>query len=143
MLYRLVIRGDQLSPGEYAGRVWANAGCCTHSNRIPVTVTVLGSSDVQEIRDFTSILGAPRPNPTAGPICFAVRLPEPGRVRVSVVDAAGRRVAVVLDRVFPAGTSVQQWRPSEGFRARLASGVYYLTLESAAGREAREFVIGH
>lgn len=143
MPYRLVIRGDLLGPGEYAGRVWANAGCCTHANCIPVTVTVLGASAVQEIRDFTGILGAPHPNPTAGPICFAVRLAEPGRVRVSVVDAAGRRVATVLDREFSAGTSIQQWRPSEGFRARLASGVYYLTLESAAGREVQDFVIRH
>lgn len=141
MHYQLVIRGDLLTPGVHTGRVWANAGCCTRENCIPVTVTILDAEEVREAAESPGLLGRPYPNPTAGGIRFSVRLPRAGRARASIFDAGGRRVAIILDRELPAGVSVQQWRPSDVLAGRLSSGLYCITLETAAGRESRVFVV--
>lgn len=141
MHYRLEVLGALLGAGVHSGKVWANGGCCSRSNCIPVTVRILAPADVEEINGMTGVLGPPHPNPTSGAIHFGIRLADAGRARVSIVDAGGRQVAQVLDRDLPAGISLQQWRPSDAFRTRLASGIYFIHLESAAGREARAFVI--
>ncbi len=139
--YRAEIDAGELGPGVHAGKIWAHGGCCTRSNCIPVTIHVLDPAEVHEISAGTGVLGAPWPNPASGAIRYDIRLSRPGRVRVSVVDAGGRQVAVILDRDLRAGVAIQEWQPSEEFRARLASGIYFLRCESAAGREARAFVI--
>ncbi len=71
-------------------------------------------------------LAPPAPNPTTGAVRLAATLAEAGSVRLSVYDALGREVAVLLDGPQPAGTQTVAWDA-----ARVAAGVYVVRLEAA------------
>jgi hypothetical protein len=64
-------------------------------------------------------LSAPRPNPARDRATFVLSLPEPERVTVALYDPLGRRVAVLRDGSFEAGSHVIEL---DG--AGLPSGVY-------------------
>ncbi len=49
---------------------------------------------------------AVRPNPASGRVAVRLSLAEAGMARVSVVDALGREVALLLDGPLPAGETV-------------------------------------
>jgi plastocyanin len=51
----------------------------------------------------------PTPDPSAGPVRFALSVPSPTRVRVEVFDIAGRRMAVIADGVLTAGEHPMSW----------------------------------
>lgn len=51
----------------------------------------------------------PAPDPSAGPVRFALSVPAPTRVRVEVLDVAGRRMAVIADEVLAAGERPMSW----------------------------------
>jgi hypothetical protein len=81
-------------------------------------------------------LDAPRPNPSAGRVVVPYTLPTAGEVSVTVYDALGRRVAVV----------VSGWREAGRHAAvveagLLGSGVYVVRLVTAEGeRRAVTFI---
>ncbi len=92
------------------------------------------------IAEFTDLTAAPIPQPTARlgqnfpnpfnpstEITFS--LVEPGPVRLSIHDLAGRRVALLLDHALGAGDHRVRWQPVD-----LASGHYFYRLR-AEGRE--------
>lgn len=81
-------------------------------------------------------LHPPRPNPAAGSVTVAFDLPEGGPVLVDLVDALGRRVAVVADGERGAGTHTVAVGMS-----RLAPGVYTVRLRSGAGHSARRLTV--
>lgn len=62
--------------------------------------------------------GAPFPNPAARAVTIPLVVPVAGRAEVAVLDALGRRVAVLLDGETPAGTR------SLRLDASLAAGTY-------------------
>jgi hypothetical protein len=66
-----------------------------------------------------------RPNPTAGPIRIAYQVRIPGRVTISLVDAAGRVRAKVLEG--HAASGVVSWQPRG-----LGPGVYFVKLDTGA-----------
>jgi hypothetical protein len=61
-----------------------------------------------------------RPNPFNPRCTVQFRLKDPGPVRVEVFDLAGRRVRILADARYPAGTHELTLEPGEG----MASGVY-------------------
>jgi hypothetical protein len=65
-----------------------------------------------------------------------VSLPEAGAVRVTVLDALGRIVAVPLDGERSAGTHAVPLDAS-----RLAPGVYVVRLDSPDGALLRRFTV--
>ncbi len=65
------------------------------------------------------------PNPFNPATTIPFSLPRPGRVRLSVFDVAGRRVATLADADFPAGTHQVRWEAGD-----FASGVYFYRLEA-------------
>ena len=75
-------------------------------------------------------LEAPRPNPTRGEAAVAFTLAAPGRARLAVYDALGRRVASLAEGGFASARHTVALDS-----ARLAPGVYVVRLE-AAGRVA-------
>jgi hypothetical protein len=76
-------------------------------------------------------LEAPRPNPARGAATVAFTLAAPGEARLAVYDALGRRVALLAEGPFAAGT-----RHAVALDAsRLAPGAYVVRLE-AGGRVA-------
>ncbi len=75
-------------------------------------------------------LGLPSPNPARGRVRIPVTLPESGG-EVTVVDALGRRVAVLV-----VAGGVAEWDT-----ARVAPGVYVVRLRSGAGEASRRVVV--
>ncbi len=101
-----------------AGRsVW------TRGVRFTTTSEVASEDDEQLPREFR--VAAAYPNPFRDVVYLDVALPDEANARLSVYDAVGRRVGVVLDERRPAGTHTITWSvPS------LASGMYLFRLEA-------------
>jgi uncharacterized delta-60 repeat protein len=71
-------------------------------------------------------LHLPRPNPARADAAVAFDLPLPATVRLTVIDAVGRRVATLVDGQRAAGRHEVTWEAGA-----LAPGVYLLRLEAA------------
>ena len=97
---------------------------------IPVTITVAPPVDAEEEAAGTFALRAPSPNPAAGRVHVEYQLAQAGPARLTVVDALGREVAVVVDEAKAAGAH-DAWLPLDA----LPSGVYVVRLQ-AGDREA-------
>ena len=82
-------------------------------------------------------LGDPFPNPVRGVMSYALTLPHQARVRVDVLDMAGRRVERLVDAEVQAGRSAFSWDPRT---QSLRSGVYTLAMEADGVRVLRHFV---
>ena len=74
------------------------------------------------------------PNPFNPRTTVSFALDRPGHVELSIHDLTGRRVAVLVDRLLPAGTYPITWTGTDANGRAAASGVYvaHLTAGSAA-----------
>jgi hypothetical protein len=86
-------------------------------------------------------LRANRPNPFAVSTRIDFVLSEPGLVSLSVVDAAGRRVATILDRASDAGIVSITWEGLDDAGVEVPAGVYFYTLTTARGSETRRMTV--
>ena len=79
----------------------------------------------------------PAPNPTRGPISFAIALPRAQPVSLAVHDLAGRVVATIQDGALAAGEHPFRWdgRATDG--RMLRSGRYFIRLAAGDVRESR------
>ncbi len=106
---------------------------------IIVTTATAGVDGPGVIREpmFTR---APSPNPSRGPVTFAIALPRAARTRVQVLDVSGRMIARVFDDALPAGEHTMRWdgRASDGHVAE--SGRYFLQLQAGDKRITRAIV---
>ncbi len=73
--------------------------------------------------EFT--LGAPRPNPSRGPVALDFSVARAARVRLEVLDLQGRVRSVLADGDYPRGRYRAQWDGRDG-GAALPAGVYYV-----------------
>lgn len=62
-------------------------------------------------------------------------LPQPARVRVTLFNVRGQRVAQILDRGLPAGRHRLAWSPDPA-SFRLASGIYFYRVEALSAERA-------
>jgi uncharacterized protein (DUF362 family) len=69
------------------------------------------------------------PNPFNGRTELAFTLPSPGRARIAVFNASGRRVRVLADGFRDAGTHRVQWDGTDAGGRALPSGLYLAVLE--------------
>ncbi len=76
------------------------------------------------------------PNPARDHIDLRIELARPMNARLTIVDAAGRRVATVADGPFAAGRHELSWRGAQ----RVRPGMYWAVLDADA-RQTRRFVI--
>jgi hypothetical protein len=84
-----------------------------------------------------------RPNPLRSQAEIAYTLREAGRVRMTVVDVAGRVRAVVAHGSQAAGRHAVRWEGRDGVGARLPRGVYLVRLEANGDVASRKLVIEH
>lgn len=88
-----------------------------------------------------TLLPAPAPNPIRGPTTIRFQLDAAARVNLAVFDLSGRRVRVIVDADYPAGTYGLPWDGRDGRGHRVASGVYYLRLQAGGVVETRRLVV--
>jgi len=89
-----------------------------------------------EALPLTYALGAPYPNPSAGPVAFRIGLPQEERVTVQVYNILGQRVATLKERApMAAGFHTVVWEAP-----RLASGLYFVRLEAGDYRKTQKLV---
>ncbi|MBD3348094.1 MAG: T9SS type A sorting domain-containing protein [Candidatus Eisenbacteria bacterium] len=87
------------------------------------------------------VLAAPSPNPGSGETELSFVLPERGRARLSIFDAAGRLVASVFDAEAGAGRTAVTWDGRDESGDRVASGVYFAQLLSGGEARKRKMVL--
>jgi hypothetical protein len=88
----------------------------------------------------TYMLGAPAPNPTAGPLRVRLATGEGAVLRATILDVTGRTVrALEGGEPIPGGTLVWDGRDERG--RDVPGGVYFLSLEGASGRETARVVV--
>jgi hypothetical protein len=80
------------------------------------------------------------PHPAPGRVAFRLALPAPSRVRITIHDVSGRRVATVTDAELPAGRHTAAWSAERGFDAPPA-GVYFARLIADGRRITRRLVV--
>jgi outer membrane protein assembly factor BamB len=106
---------------------------------------VSGSPVSSDMEPAAGPLGAisfppPRPNPSGDALRFEWTLPSPARVRLSLFDAAGRRVHTLVDEDMTAGPHVVIWDGAGQKGERIASGIYFARLEAGDRTIVRKVV---
>ena len=82
-------------------------------------------ADEPDAAPSRTALDAPAPNPSAGAVRVRATVAAAGPVRLTVLDALGRQVAVLEDGARPAGPLDLEWNA-----AAAAAGVYVVRLEA-------------
>jgi aminopeptidase N len=73
------------------------------------------------------------PNPARDAARLEFTLAAAGPVTLDLYDAAGRRVARLVDEVLPAGTHLRDWRRVTDRGQRATAGLYFARLTTGAG----------
>lgn len=106
---------------------------------IIVTSATTGVDGPRVIRE-PAFTRAPSPNPSRGPVTFAIALPHASRTQVQVLDVSGRRVADVFDGALAAGEHSLRWDGRDLNGRVVESGRYFLQLVAGGQRISRAIV---
>ena len=115
--------------GSYATQGFSSTGEFSFSPYVPVA-----SDDPAEGQRLT--LAPPAPNPAGRSTTLRLEVPDAGPVRLAVVDALGRVVAVVADGPLYAGEHAWTLDTS-----RFAAGVYVVQVQTGTGAASRRLVV--
>jgi hypothetical protein len=91
-------------------------------------------------RSTRLLLARPAPSPSQGDTRIGFRLPADAGVRLSVVDASGRRVRALHQGGMSAGEHAIAWDGRDDAGATVAAGVYYVRIEALGRSETRPIV---
>jgi len=78
------------------------------------------------------------PNPATRGVSFRFALAQPGRARVDVFDAQGRRVATPIDADYAPGTFAGAWNGLDARGVRVNAGVYTVRLRAPGIDQSRQ-----
>jgi uncharacterized membrane protein len=98
----------------------------------PATVSVAEPRTVAGI-----VLAPPRPNPSSSSTRLDFTLASAGRVDLAIFDAAGRRVATLLDEDVSPGPRSVTWDGREASGRMAAAGLYFARLTTPHGSVTR------
>jgi len=84
---------------------------------------------------------AAHPNPFTPQVVVSLSLPAREHVRLGVFDVMGRQVHGMVEASLEPGEYRWSWDGSDQHGDLLASGVYWLCLETAGSRQSRELVL--
>ena len=124
---------DQLPPGEQTVTVALEGAIASGVRfRAPFTVSVLSS------RGLASLAS---PNPLAQDGTLTFRLTRGGPVRVTMLDVSGRVIDTMTETVLEPGYHQVPLRTRGRDGRKLASGVYFFSIEAAEGSERGRVII--
>jgi hypothetical protein len=107
--------------------------------------TVLGTTTLSDADDVAATVGlAPRlwsANPLRPGATISLAIPQAGRVRIDVFDVAGRRVRVLQDGELAHGCHELRWDGLSDKGGSVASGLYFVRLETQARVVTRKLVV--
>jgi hypothetical protein len=81
------------------------------------------------------------PNPFNPQTTIAYAIPETGPVALGIYDARGRLVRTLVDEIQPHGSHVQSWNGTNDNGIAVASGVYYVRLQSKGRIRTKKAVL--
>ncbi len=114
-----------------------NAGAVRDYFSIVKTTATSTESDLRvDLR-----LAAAHPNPFMERTYLSYSLPAAGSVRLTVHDAAGHRVATIVDGHRPAGPHAVDWNGRDERGRRVAAGVYFARLQFAGASRLGKIVL--
>ncbi len=99
-----------------------------------------GGTDVEGTTPALNSLSA-YPNPFNPKVTCVFSLAKAGQARVTIHDLAGRQVAMLADKRFPAGSTELEWTAVDEAGRPLSSGIYFLNFEANGIRESRKLVL--
>jgi hypothetical protein len=104
--------------------------------------TVHGPWEIHTQSPVSSLhLGRPSPNPSSGIVRLEYLAPRPGmRLTASVFNVAGRRVKRLLDDSSAPADGVLEWDGTGSGGRSVASGVYFIRLESPGAATRQKLV---
>ena len=121
----------ELPPGLLDGPAWLAVGC---------QPAVTGAPDLAAA--VSGLHLEPNvPNPFNPRTTIAFTLSGPGRTRVAIHDLAGRLVATLLERDLAAGRHTVEWNGRAADGRAVASGVYFLCVESGRSRAGEKMLL--
>jgi hypothetical protein len=112
-----------------------------HGNHGPFAlVQPSGTTSVASAAEALA-LAPPSPNPSRAGTLVRFALPSAGRARVSVLDAQGRVVRLLLAGDLAAGAQVIAWDRQGTSGARVSAGLYFVRLETQGHTLTRRLVL--
>jgi len=143
----LSIATGEADDGSYT---WVVPDYPTPSGRIKITVvdadglkesdtnsqffSILNVTDVSPFDPVTNaFLASPAPNPFLSHTTIRFSLSRPGHARLSIYDARGRWVRNLIDGFQSAGEKRIGWDGTDRTGRQVATGIYYLRLETPSG----------
>lgn len=100
-----------------------------------------GTTDAGPQRPTTTVLRAPSPNPLVAESMIRFDLATRGAVRLEVYDAAGRRVAGLLDAPLEPGRYSVRWNGRGEAGTPLGAGLYFARLTAPDGRTSSTRIV--
>lgn len=113
-LIGLRVTDDSGNDSELSNIVWARVGSISHASRVPHDRAVLDPNS---------------PNPFNPRTRIGFTLPRSGMAHLAIYDAAGRRIARLLDEWRPEGSHGVVWDGRDKAGRAVASGTYYSRLQ--------------
>ncbi len=114
-IWRMKVRDDEVIVATHGRGVWT----------VPTSEVVTSIDEEPDELPTAFSLAQNYPNPFNASTNIQFKVPVEAHVRLAVYDALGRRISVLTDQVFPAGTHELNWDANA-----FASGVYFYRLES-------------
>jgi len=81
------------------------------------------------------------PNPFRDGTAMAFNLPTPARTKIVVYNVAGRVVATVVDRQFPAGRHSIEWNGRDSAGRRVPAGIYFYRIEAGGYTSTKKMIV--
>ena len=121
-------------PGEVEYRLFG---------RLPGDEWLLLRSENLEVEgiSFPTRLLAAHPNPFNPQVTVPFSLKDPGRVKVSIYDVAGRLVTNLADAHFDRGEHSLVWKGRDDHGQGVGSGVYFVKMEAVGFGETQKLVL--
>lgn len=125
--------GDRNLAASIADKI--NVGQQVNAGVIPLSTAQIAYRAGLALRSFHVT-----PNPGRGVRQFQFSMAQEGRVRLSVFDVSGRLVSRLVDATLQAGPHAIAWGGASDAGSKVARGIYFARLETAAGSRSIKVV---